>query len=121
MLYEVITAYSDFTFTAQNLSVDMSDLVNPSTLRFPPGYTALYPANMISLWRGIYIQDASILLNPEKFKRRNNPAPLVVGAHNLLIDENGFTGEVFAENLVSLDQGSLAGWNFSIEHRNNFV
>ncbi len=111
-----LKAYSDFTFTAQNLSVDMSDLVNPSTLRFPPGYTALYPANMISLWRGIYIQDASILLNPEKFKRRNNPAPLVVGAHNLLIDENGFTGEVFAENLVSLDQGSLAGWNFSIEH-----
>ena len=107
--------YPDFTFQCQDLSVDFSDLKNPSALHFPKGYDSPYPNDMIQLWRGVYIQEARLILSGERFQRKNNPDPLAFGVEDLIIDELGFTGKAFAENLVSLEQGSLAGWNFSIE------
>ena len=107
--------YPDFTFQCQNLSVDFSDLKNPTSLKFPQGYESPYPPELIQLWRGVYIESASLILNGDKFQRKNNPEPLAFGVENLIIDELGFTGKVLAENLISLEQGSLAGWKFSID------
>jgi hypothetical protein len=106
--------YPDYTFMCQDLSVDFSDLKNPSALQFPKGYTPPYPASMVQLWRGVYIKQAKLILNPDKFENRESNEALAFGVENMIIDELGFTGKAVAENLLTLEQGSLAGWNFSI-------
>lgn len=106
--------YPDFTFQCQDLSVDFSDLKNPTALVFPKGYTSPYPADLIQLWRGVYIKEANLILNGEKFKNRKSPEPFSVGVKNLIIDEMGFTGKIIAENLITLEKGSIGGWNFSV-------
>jgi hypothetical protein len=105
--------YPDFTFQCQNLSVDMSDYKNPDALKFPTGYESSYSASTIQLWRGIYIQSASLILG-SKFKQKDSDDPISIAVQNLIIDEQGFTGKVSINNLLSLEKGSLGGWNFSI-------
>ncbi len=107
--------YPDFIFQCDDLAVDFSDTKNPSTLVFPDGYSSAYPAETIELWRGVYIKNAKVILNGEKFQKKNSSDQLAFGVENLIIDELGFSGKVYAENLLSLEEGSLAGWNFSID------
>ncbi len=107
--------YPDFTFSCQNLSVDFSDVKNPTELKFPDGYDSFYPNDVINLWRGIYIGQASIILNKEKFKRQNSATPLSFGVQDLIIDEMGFSGKVFATGLLPLENGNLGSWKFSID------
>lgn len=110
-----LKSYPDFTFSCSVLAVDFSDQHNPDNLKFPAEYTSIYPVDIIQLWQGIYIQEASITLDGDKFKRKDNPKPLSIVAYNLIIDENGFSGSVQANELMSLQQGSMGGWNFSLE------
>ncbi|MCG8698916.1 MAG: hypothetical protein MI922_12755, partial [Bacteroidales bacterium] len=103
----------DFTFKCENLSVDISDLKNPTTLKFPEGYSSLYSGDMINLWRGIYIGNAEIILS-EKYNEKGGSEPLAFGANDLIIDENGFSGQAYAENILSLEKGQIGGWAFAI-------
>jgi hypothetical protein len=105
--------YPDFTFQCKNLAVDMSDYKNPDVLKFPVGYESPYTASTIQLWRGVYIQSASLILG-DKFKKKDSDDPISFSVENLLIDEQGFSGKVAVNNLLSLEKGSMGGWKFSI-------
>lgn len=107
--------YPDFTFVCKNLSIDFSDIKNPSILRFPQGYINELGAGMINLWRGVYIQEATILINRKKFKKKNSNLPLMFSANDLVIDETGFSGNFFANNLMTLEEGEISGWDFAID------
>ncbi len=107
--------YPDFTFYCQNLAVDFSDFENPSNLRFPENYASVYPADMIKLWRGIYIEQAELILNGEKFRTEGSSAPVSFAVQNLIIDELGFSGAVLARNLISLEKGRMQDWKYSVD------
>jgi hypothetical protein len=107
--------YPDFTFHCQNLAVDFSDFENPSNLKFPENYVSVYPADMIKLWRGIYIEQAEIILNGNKFRSESSSAPVSFAVQNLIIDELGFSGAILARNLISLEKGRIQDWQFSVE------
>ncbi len=107
--------YPDFTFYCRNLAVDFSDFENPSNLRFPENYSLLYPADMIKLWRGIYIEQADLILNGEKFRSEGSSAPVSFAVQNLIIDELGFSGAILARNLLSLEKGRIQDWKFSVD------
>ena len=106
--------YPDFTFQCDNLAVDFSDLKNPEKLKFPASYKSSYTSSTINLWRGVYIGEANLILG-EKFKRQNASAPISFGVKDLIIDELGFSGKVIGKNLLGIEEGSIAGWKFSID------
>jgi hypothetical protein len=105
----------DMFFTCQNIALDFSDFSNPSNLVFPANYQSLYPEGNINLWRGLFIGKAEVKLG-KKFQRKNNKNPTSFSATNLIIDENGFTGELAATNLLGLNEGNMSGWAFSLEY-----
>lgn len=107
--------YPDFTFVCRNLSVDFSDIKNPAALRFPQGYNNEFESEMINLWRGIYIQEASVIINRNKFKKKNSDSPIMFTANDLVIDETGFCGKFSTSNLLALEEGEISGWNFAID------
>ncbi len=100
------------TFACKDLVIDYSDYTNPETVRFPQNYSGLSSATP-NLWRGIYIGEASVILGPE-FRKKTSKAPTSFSAKDLIIDRNGFSGILAANNILTMDDGDLGGWNFSV-------
>jgi hypothetical protein len=103
----------DLTFSIKNLAIDCSDYTNPSAIKFPANYLSKYSPGNANLWRGVYIGDAKIILG-DKFKSKKKDGPLSFEAKDLIIDEQGLTGTLAVNNLLSLDEGDLGGWEFSV-------
>ena len=101
------------TFACKNLAIDYSDFSNPEAVKFPAGYTGL-PQGAPNLWRGIYIGEASIILDP-KFKNKTSGKSPSFAAKDLIIDRNGLTGTLAANDLLAISDGDISGWNFSIK------
>lgn len=109
-----INGLPDFEFHPGNVFVDISDLRNPTGTLFPAGFfPANQPQELNSLWRGLVIPEFTVKL-PSGLGT-NNSESLNIGAQNMIIDGNGVTGQLFAANILSLEQGSLSGWEFSID------
>jgi hypothetical protein len=103
----------DFSFAARNVTLDMSDFVNPVGIQFPNGPD--FHGERSMAWRGIYIGNADIKL-PEAFSNKNNPGTrLGFNAQNLLIDRSGFTANVGVNNILGISDGEVGGWKFSID------
>lgn len=101
----------NWTFKVSNASVDMSELINPPGMVFPPGYKN---PNMISpqMWSGFYLQSVKVKL-PSEISRAGKRTEIT--ASNLLIDNMGVTGLFQINNVLSLDEGSMSGWDYSID------
>ena len=100
-------------FTITNAVFDFSDYQNFASIRFPQGYTSTYfVATNTNLWRGVYIQQASVRL-PEEFGA--DGVRTSFNAYDLLIDEQGFSGKLIAENILSLEKGKMGNWAFSLD------
>ena len=96
-----------WSFSVTNASVDMSGLANAPGMLFPAGYP-----NSLPSWTGFYLRELSVKLPPE-LSRSGSRINLQVS--NLLIDNSGLTGIFQASNLFALNEGSMSGWNFSVE------
>lgn len=109
-----IKGVPDITFSCTNLAVDYSDYTNPEAVKFPTNYLSSFPGGMETLWRGIYVENATVILGP-KFRKKADKAPTTFAANNLIIDEQGFTGMLSATNILTIENGDLGGWEFSIK------
>lgn len=105
-------------FNIKRAVFDFSDSHNAPNIVFPKEYQSSYFSGDVSinLWRGFYLREAAIRL-PKEFKNRNNSERLSFFASDLVIDEEGLSGILGVENLLSLEDGDMDGWAFSI---NNF-
>lgn len=98
--------------------VDLSDHYTP---QFTPteGYASPHYSEegMSPLWRGFYMQNLSATLSSDF---NSDAAPVTIGVEDVLIDQSGFTGEVYVEgvNLLDIGEGSAGGWPFSINRFN---
>jgi hypothetical protein len=127
-------------FSITNAVLDLSDFRNPANISFSPNYqTDYFIDGDPNIWQGFYIQEAEIRMPPQ-FRKKSAaelqsdstlqasnqggtmqlPESLPAGrltfyAQNLFIDELGFTGRLAASRLMTLDEGSLGGWAFSVE------
>jgi hypothetical protein len=104
------------TFTVQNAVIDLSDYKNAAGMVFPKEYNQMYSTADLPLWRGFYLQNLTVSLPKEVKDKADKGARKTFGVHNALIDENGFSGEVFATNLITLQNGDLGGWAYSIDN-----
>ncbi|PWS28685.1 hypothetical protein DHW03_02225 [Pedobacter yonginense] len=103
------------TITVTDAIIDLSDTNNAANMAFPKDYEKDYLNGVDpALWRGFYIRNFSVKL-PEEIKDRSKSGRREFQAKNVLIDSHGFSGEVIAKNLISLENGDLGGWNYSID------
>jgi hypothetical protein len=109
-----LAALPGFGFTVNRAILDMSDLQSAPAMKFPKGYTLDPVVNQSpQLWRGVYLQELSVSL-PEHFKNRERAGRLSFSANDVLIDHQGFSGLLTARNLLTLEQGNMSGWSFSV-------
>jgi len=103
-----------FGFYTQKATIDLSDIRNPQF----GAYTNMYIKDLglgldAPLWRGIYIKKFEVKLPKDMNGKDSLSAG--IGAQDMLFDDNGFTGKLFASNILTLEKGSIAGWQFSID------
>lgn len=109
-----IKGLDGFGFRATEAYLDWSDLANPPGLAFPENYSSPFiSAALDELWRGIYIREFSVRF-PPAFICQSTPERLSVGARNMILDDTGVTGELYASNVFS--DGNMNGWTYTLEH-----
>jgi hypothetical protein len=106
-----IPSMKGYGFSVTNAVIDISDHVNSPLCQFPKGYTN---AEMDELWRGVYIGNVTVRF-PLYFKNRTSKQRLSVGVNSLLIDKIGVSGEIFGENIMTIKDGDLNGWDYSLD------
>ncbi len=106
----------DWAWSVESAVFDFSDSVTPESVVFPEEYS--HPdvegeAGADSpLWTGFFMSALNIKL-PESFSDGDDP--IEVGATNIIIDYTGFSGNVFATNILSLEQGRIGSWAFAVD------
>ena len=108
-----VKGLKDFSFYPKEIVLDLSDTRNAESIKFPLDFhSALFDGSNKYLWRGVYINSFSLKF-PKSFAK--NGSPPVVSANNFFIDFEGITGTLSLNYpLISLEQGDLGGWKFSV-------
>ncbi len=109
-----ITQYEDIKWEITDMIVDMSSSETPDFL-IMDGYESPFVSpdsvTLTGAWKGFYMGSLSATL-PDEWS--NSDDPITVGVNDVLIDDNGVSGEIFAENVIPEGDGNLGGWEFSI-------
>ncbi|MBO6515746.1 MAG: hypothetical protein JJ975_04265 [Bacteroidia bacterium] len=105
----VLPEAKDVVLTAQTAVLDQSNVQNAQGFKLH----ANHPKKASDKdWVGVYIKNISARL-PTEFKK--NDGAITVALKDLVIDKSGAWFKGAAQNLVSMDNGSLGGWKFSIQ------
>ncbi len=97
-----IKGLTDFIFTLSGISFDMSDHANPEG--------ATLPVNDL-IWQGIYAKKISVKFPPTYSP--NADKPLEIGGEHVVIDDDGFTGNLFGT--LNTPMMGMPAWQFSID------
>ncbi|MDR0798525.1 MAG: hypothetical protein LBN18_02025 [Dysgonamonadaceae bacterium] len=107
----------DVIFTLRGAVIDQSDTENSGMMRFPPDYFAQgSAAGAINLWKGVAVSEASVSL-PAFFKNPDdttNNSRITLAFNQVLFDENGFTGNVTANNIIPGETLHPDDWALSL-------
>jgi len=98
-----------FKMKVNSMVFDYTTIQNPENITFPNGYTG----DKTNTWKGFYIKNAEITL-PDNLKTFDDANPKIQ-VSNLIIDGNGITGKLYAENLFQEFDGDFGGWGGSID------
>ena len=97
------------------------DFSSTETPKFTPmtGYESpFYDGKMMApAWKGFYVESLTATLPKSLFNPKDDSGgnTTAIEASDILIDGNGFTGGVgYSGDILSIDDGSIAGWPFSI-------
>lgn len=108
----------DIVFNIKGITLDQSDTETSSMVKFPKNYFTSPDKDLdIKLWKGLALTNASIYL-PAIFKNPDSTAVpnkrIELGLKNVIIDENGFTGEAIAENVIASQTIDKNKWDISL-------
>ncbi|WP_438711679.1 hypothetical protein ACSTS3_03630 [Aquimarina muelleri] len=108
-----------WAFKMQKVVLDLSDTKNSPLVTFPKIYEEqqLIPTDQKELWRGFYGEEVTITLPPE-FQITKSKERISFSAKGLLIDNFGVSGNFFATNLFSLNEGNAGKWQYSLDSIN---
>ena len=104
-----IRGLNDVSFSVTDAIVDMSELQNAPDMVFPPSY---FYSGDPQAWQGFFMKQFKIKLPPE-LSHGNTRTELF--ANNFLIDHSGVSGSFQASNVLSINDGSMSGWAFSVD------
>lgn len=103
------TQLPGFKMKVNSMVFDFTTTRNPESISFPTGYTG----DKTNTWKGFYIKNAEVKL-PDKLKTFDDANPKIQ-VSNLIIDRNGITGKLYAENIFQQLDGDFGGWGGSID------
>ncbi|HEY9046321.1 MAG TPA: hypothetical protein VIN08_10515, partial [Ohtaekwangia sp.] len=110
-----INGLDGFGFKVAQAFMDWSDLSNPPGISFPKDYSSPFvQGGQPLLWQGFYMQRLEVRLPPGFAKKEGDDSRITLGVEHMILDDEGFTGDVFADNV--LDAGNLNGWSYSLDH-----
>ncbi len=111
----------NFQFHVNQAVLDFSDLHNIPDMVFPKHYyenDLLFPNEQS--WRGVYVNTLEVKL-PKEFKTQESISQqerVAFGAHHLLVDNYGISGDFYAQNVFSIDEGRTnkkRAWAYSLD------
>lgn len=113
-----IRGLNDFSFSVTNAYLDFSDYANPPGLLLASDYDPTYTSDSSArLWQGLFLEQLRIKL--PKFLKKGEEGQkkerLELFTDAMFIDDKGITGKFGAGKLLSLDNGNLGGWSFSLD------
>ena len=100
-----------FGFQVSDAIIDLSAKNNSSGFALPKDYL---PSVDGELWKGIAIGNIEVRF-PKTFKNRTSKQRIQAGVNALLIDKYGLSGEFYGKNLLTIKDGDLNGWDYSVE------
>lgn len=121
-----VKGLKDYIFEVKNAVFDFSDLRNPDAIKFPEEYgDSEFLGSNKNTWRGVYVKEVSVEL-PKCFRKKsaasdqnqnnNNTAKRVkLAGKGMIIDRMGFTGTIEGKNIMTLKEGDMSGWGYSLE------
>jgi hypothetical protein len=107
---------NDYSFTpkaGQAIWYDHSDVRNPNNGQID-AYLKLEGGNLGKRWMGFSMPEMDMTF-PEIVKSVDNKK-VEASVKDLIIDRHGLTGKLNADNLLTLDRGTLDGWFVSIDN-----
>lgn len=120
----MFSGLDDVIFTLKGASIDQNDEVTPSSIQFPDNYFGSDGDDEKKLWRGISISEASVALpkalkKPEQqsdsTKQNDSTQRITLSLNKVIIDNNGFSAFVEANNVLHSDALPKDDWGISIE------
>ena len=110
-----VKGLTGFGFKVTQAFMDWSDMANPPGIQFPKDYSSPFvQGGQPLLWQGFYLQRLEVRLPPSFTKDRKDGSRIVLGVEHMILDDQGFTGEVFADNV--LQAGDMSGWAYTLDH-----
>jgi hypothetical protein len=107
-----IKGLKGFNFEVGNAVFDFSDVRKSDSVVYPAGYQDRYIGQQpLELWRGVYVHSLRLQF-PKQFKKGNGIG-ISIGVEDLIVDNNGITGNFYAENIAN--NGNASGWQYSLD------
>ncbi len=107
-----INGMEGFRFNANKVMVDLS---NTNTIENGAKFQASEEGILDPTWRGAVIQEASVSL-PEAYNVFSGKGRLTLDKGEILLNENNIPyGSFSKENLISIDNGKVENWRYSVD------
>ncbi|MDR3184541.1 MAG: hypothetical protein LBT49_03950 [Prevotellaceae bacterium] len=110
-----IKGLKDVVFTLKKAILDQSDVGTSSLTKFPENYLATESASEKKLWKGLSVTEATVSLPAFIKKPGSNGERVSLSLQEVLIDENGFTGNLSAKGIMSSEAINPGQWDISVK------
>ena len=106
----VVNRLQDWKFAANNWILDLSSSANHNTM------PALINGRRVGAdWKGLFIGGLNVI-TPNWINGGGRNQGISINSQNVMIDENGFTGKITANNIIPFDGSKQwSGWNYGID------
>jgi hypothetical protein len=108
-----VKGLDDIIFTLRGAAIDQSDTENAGMMQFPPDYFGNSDAATRNLWKGVAVSQASVSL-PSFFRKQGSQERVTLALNGVLFDENGFSGNASAQNLIPSSSINTDSWDASL-------
>lgn len=114
-----VKGLKDFTFDVGTLVLDFSSYKHQENTGVFDDYDHPKLTADSTLWKGVILTDLEVTLpdalNKNKEYSVGEKERISLGVRGLIVDNLGFTGEVFGKNLIQAGETDLEGWAFTLE------
>lgn len=108
-----IAGLDGWTFTVREATMDLSDLENPTNIRFPTAYEYTQNVDTGMLWQGFHLKEIS-MSTPRTMRADSQRS--IIALQDILVDfEPSLSMNVRALNLIDKSIGGMDGWGFSLD------
>ncbi|OIR14215.1 hypothetical protein GALL_46760 [mine drainage metagenome] len=96
---------------AGSLTYDHSEIENVDGMVFPDGYTG----DSTEMFSGFYIKNFKLTLPDQLRTYADTSKTIQIGTQNLIIDKDGISGKIYANNVINYPDGNIGNLGASID------